>query len=208
MWQYVVRPGRTYLYHAIWYFVPRARAHFHVRVVHGEHGIGCSGRDGATRQGRRPAGDDTGYRASRPEDGHAVTLELLIEQRRRCAASPSHAAQQQEAVGQDVAHDIPDFVEGTGAESLRGAPTQRERQVARLITGAAGEERPERVHHRLLETGDGGHGGETDREAIDVALGGQADCGTEGKNECQDHGRRSHAQAWARHGTVQKHTRE
>src|SRR3989442_11981538 len=92
-------------------------------------------------------GDDAGHRTPRPENGHAVTLELLIEQRRRRAPSPSYPAQQQETVGQDVAYDVPDFVERASAESLRRALTEGERQVARPITRAAGEERAQRVHH-------------------------------------------------------------
>src|SRR5213078_1665766 len=106
--------------------------------------------------------------------------------------------------GKDVAHDVTDFIERAGEQSFRGALTQRERHVAHMIPRAAGEECPQRVDHRLLETGDGRHGGEPQRQAVEVALGKQAD-GRKGGEKQQERRRRlSHPEGWARCNTTLK----
>src|SRR2546427_12471767 len=123
----------------------------------------------------------------RPPSSTLFPSPTLSRSRGRAArASAPPPPQQQEAVGEDVAHDVTDFVERAGEQALRGALTQRERHVAHMIPRAAGEERPQRVDHRLLETGDGRHGGEPERETVEVALGKKADWRKGGQNEYQD----------------------
>src|SRR2546427_8238510 len=69
----------------------------------------------------------------RPPSSTLFPSPTLSRSRGRAArASASHPPQQQEAVGEDVAHDVTDFIERAGEQALRGALTQRERHVARM----------------------------------------------------------------------------
>src|SRR5207249_565497 len=110
----------------------------------------------------------------------------------RCA----HSAQREIAVGGDVADHVPHFVERTGDESSWGPAAATQRDVAGAVADAPREEREQRVGHRLLEPGDGGHGGEANCEVVN-ALGGQSDGRTGGQQEKDDRSRGSDAEAWA-----------
>src|SRR5207249_10105648 len=151
---------------------PRVRggggAHVHVGVVDGEHRIGRAGRDSPARQVRRLHGDHAGDRAFGAEYGHAVTLELLVEQRIR--GPGPHAAQQQVSLAGDVPDHVAHFVQRALQQALGSALAEREGDVAGAIACAAGEQGEERVGHRLLEPRDGGYGGDAERKAVEVAL--------------------------------------
>src|SRR5207247_2763140 len=84
-----------------------------------------------------------------------------------------------------------ELVEGAAEAACGLARAGRERDVADAIARAARQQSRERVGHRALETGDGGHAGEADGEAVDV-LPNQSDGRTDGQEEAEREPQPSH----------------
>ena len=154
-------------------FGGRRGTHVHVGVVDGERRIRRPRSPRPTAgQVRRLHGAHPRHGAARAEHHHALALELLIEQRSgRCA----HAPQGEIAVGCDVTDHVPHLVERAGYETLRRPLAEADGHVAGPVARTPRNQREQRIGHRLLEPGDGGHAGEPDRQAIDAGLSGQAD---------------------------------
>src|SRR5213075_2480583 len=96
----------------------RRRAHVDVRVVHREGWVIL--RRAAARQMCRSYRDDARNSSSPAEQRDAMTLELLIEERRESRAT-AHAPQHEIPIFRDVADHIPDLIDRTGDQPL-GCP--------------------------------------------------------------------------------------
>jgi len=142
-------------------------------VARGAHvNVGLVQRERFFRRRRSAAGevyranrDDAGDGAARAPDGDPLSLDLLVEERRHRARGRGRAAKGEIAVGADASDHEPGLVERTGGEAARRARAAHEDDVARAIASGSRQELEQRVGHRPLEAGDGGHAGEPRGEA-------------------------------------------
>ena len=121
------------------------------------------------RQVNRADRDHAGHRSVHPEHGHALALELLIEQGRRRSTD---STQSQIPFGRDPPDRVADFVDRAGEQTARRALSEDQDHVPGRVARTPVQPRGQGVTHRLFVAGDRRHAREPDGERIQgVSLG-------------------------------------